>query len=109
MHVYGYVSCACVCTCIALYCAAYWNGWSEEETLIQLAGHVRGRALQEWGLLSTCEKESLQELTKAMRSRLDPCSRALAAQDFRHASQRDDEPVSDFIRRLERLWPGQNE
>ena len=26
--------------------AAEWNDWSEHETLIQLAGHLRGRALQ---------------------------------------------------------------
>lgn len=30
--------------------AAQWNGWSEE-MMIQLAGHLRGRALQEWNLL----------------------------------------------------------
>lgn len=27
--------------------AAEWNCWSDEETLIQIAGHLRGRALQE--------------------------------------------------------------
>ena len=88
----------------ALQRAAEWNAWSKEEALIQLAGHLRGRALQEWNLLSGREKESLDEVTKAMRSRLDPCSRALAAQDFRHALQRDNEPVPDFIRRLEQLF-----
>ena len=31
--------------------AATWNEWTEEEHLLQLAGHLRGRALQEWGLL----------------------------------------------------------
>ena len=34
-----------------------------------------------------------------LRNRLDPCSRALAAQDFRHASQQDDEsvwPISSY-------------
>ena len=87
----------------ALYRAADWNGWSKEETLIQLAGHLRGHALQEWSLLSTCE-ESLQELTKAMHSRLGPCSRVLAVQDFCHASQHDDELLSDFIRRLQQLF-----
>lgn len=51
--------------------AAEWNGWSEEETLIQLADHLRGHALQEWGLLSASEKE---EVSRAMRSQLDPCS-----------------------------------
>ena len=39
-----------------------------------------------------------------MRNRLDPCSRALAAQDFRHASQRRGESVADFIRRLEQMF-----
>ena len=39
-----------------------------------------------------------------MRSRLDPSSRALAAQDFRHASQQGGESVADFIRRLEQLF-----
>ena len=84
--------------------AAEWNGWSEHETLIQLAGHLRGRALQEWGLLTNGERKSLNEATAVLRSRLDPSSRALAAQDFRHASQQEKESVSDFIRRLEQLF-----
>jgi len=25
-----------------------WNEWTEEELLLQLAGHLRGRTLQEW-------------------------------------------------------------
>ena len=29
--------------------AAIWNEWSPEESLMQLAGHLRGRALQECG------------------------------------------------------------
>ena len=33
--------------------------WSDQETLIQLAGHFRGRALQEWTLLRTTEKDSM--------------------------------------------------
>ena len=32
--------------------AATWNGWTEEETLMQLTGYLRNRALQEWNLLS---------------------------------------------------------
>ena len=84
--------------------AAEWNDWSEHETLIQLAGHLRGRALQEWGLLTAREKKSLEEVTAVMRSHLDPSSRALAAQDFRHASQQERESVADFIRRLEQLF-----
>jgi cell division protein FtsB len=31
--------------------ASLWNAWSEEEKLMQLAGHLKGRALQEWNLL----------------------------------------------------------
>ena len=77
--------------------AAEWNGWTEHETLIQLAGHLRGRALQEWGLLTAREKKSLEQVTAVMRNRLDPSSRALAAQDFRHASQQEGESVADFI------------
>ena len=88
----------------ALHRAAEWNGWSEHETLIQLAGHLRGRALQEWGLLPASERETLETVTSALRSRLDPGSRVLAAQDFRHASQHEGESVADFIRRLEQLF-----
>ena len=32
--------------------AANWNNWTEEEQLIQFAGHLKGRALAEWNLLS---------------------------------------------------------
>ena len=41
----------------ALQRAAEWNGWSKSKTFIQLAGHLRGRALQEWGLLSARERD----------------------------------------------------
>ena len=88
----------------ALLRAAEWNGWSEHETLIQLAGHLRGRALQEWGLLTKEERKSLDEVIVVLRSRLDPSSRTLAAQDFRHALQQEGESVADFIRRLEQLF-----
>ena len=88
----------------ALQRAAEWNGWGHSETLIQLAGHLRGRALQEWGLLSASDKSTLERAMTAMRNRLDPCSRTLAAQDFRHAAQRRGEPVADFIRRLEQTF-----
>ena len=40
----------------------------------------------------------------ALRVRLDPGGRALAAQDFRHTFQRETEQVGDFIRRLERTF-----
>ena len=88
----------------ALQRAAEWNRWSDQETLIQLAGHLRGRALQEWTLLRNAEEESLPMAIDALRSRLDPGSKVVAAQDFRHAAQREGEPVADYIRRLEQLF-----
>ena len=88
----------------ALQRAAEWNNWSKGETLIQLAGYLRGRALQEWTLLSAQDKATLDLAVTNLRGRLDPCSRALAAQDFRHASQREGEPVADFIIRLEQMF-----
>ena len=40
--------------------AADWNGWTLDDLLIQLAGHLKGRALQEWNLLSANEKKSYE-------------------------------------------------
>ena len=37
--------------------AANWNGWDEEK-LLQLAGHLRHKALQEWNLLSDVVRSS---------------------------------------------------
>ena len=54
----------------ALKRAASWNGWTEAEALIQLAGHLRGRALQEWNLLGELEWSKLDDAVKALRSRL---------------------------------------
>ncbi len=62
---------------------------------MQLAGHLRGRALLEWNLLGEEEKRSYQTATQALRTRLDPGNRVLAAQDFRHAIQREGETVAD--------------
>ena len=81
-----------------------WNGWSDKEKLLQLAGHLRGRALQEWNLLQDSEREMFESAVDSLRIRLDPGGRALAAQDFCHTIQREQEPVSDFIRRLEQTF-----
>uniref|UniRef100_A0A1X7SUF3 CCHC-type domain-containing protein n=1 Tax=Amphimedon queenslandica TaxID=400682 RepID=A0A1X7SUF3_AMPQE len=81
--------------------AADWNGWTEEETLMQLAGHLKGRARQEWTLMNT---DGVEESIETLRNRLDPGSKALAAQDFRHATQEDKEKVSDFICRVEKAF-----
>ena len=72
--------------------------------LIQLAGHLKGRAIQEWNLIADEEKRTYSQATGALRGRLDPGSRIMAAQDFRHASQEDHEKVGDFIRHLEQLF-----
>ena len=47
---------------------------------------MKGRTLQEWNLLREDEKESYDNGVAALRSRLDPGSKTMAAQDFRHAS-----------------------
>ena len=84
--------------------ASTWNEWTEEELLLQLAGHLRGRALQEWGLLDEVSKKMYSTAVESLRARLDPGSRTLAAQDFRHTRQGDNESVATFIRRLERTF-----
>ena len=87
----------------ALQHSSKWNVWSDEETLLQLAGHLRGRALEEWNLLEDCEKSSLEGAVSALKKRLEP-SKTLAAQDIRRTGQRDQESVSDYIRRLEKMF-----
>ena len=88
----------------ALMRAAEWNGWTKTELLLQLAGHLKGRARQEWSLLPESEKSDFEKGVHALRARLDPGSKALAAQDFRHAAQYEHEKVSDFIRRIEKTF-----
>ena len=84
----------------ALQRVAAWNGWSEADLLLQLAGH-RGRALQEWELIAKYQKATFYAAVDALRERLEPGGRMLAVQDFRHAAQKGEESVADFIRRLE--------
>ena len=84
--------------------AAYWNGWSEEEKLIQLAGHLRGKAAREYSLLSSEEKQSFSIAVETRWACLDAGSCALAAQEFRNALQREKESVSDYVTRLERSF-----
>ena len=43
-----------------LECAASWKGWTEDESLMQLAGHLRGQALLEWKLLDSKDKTTYQ-------------------------------------------------
>ena len=52
--------------------ASTWNEWTEDELLLQLAGHLRGRAPQEWALLSTTSKETYSAAVESLHARLDP-------------------------------------
>jgi len=67
---------------------------------LQLAGHLRGKARQEWALLEADGKLSYNKVTLILKSKLDPSRKALAVQDFRHLSQGRNEMVGDFIHRL---------
>ena len=84
--------------------AATWNAWSEQDKLLQLAGHLRGRALQEWSLLQGSEKQTMDSAVEALRNRLDPGSRMLGALEFKHMSQHPKEGVCEFITRLEKAF-----
>ena len=84
--------------------AAIWNGWTSDEALMQLSGHLKGRALQEWKLLTPDHKTSYQTAIKALREKLDPGNQTLAALDFHHTVQKAGEPVSDFIGCLEQIF-----
>ncbi len=84
--------------------AAEWNGWTEQELLLQLAGHLRGTALQEWNLLSEDSRRTWDGALRALRTRLEPESKTMAAQDFRHTCQGETEGVAEYIRRLERVF-----
>ena len=81
-----------------------WNDWSEGDLLLQLAGHLHGRALQEWDLIPEDIKSTFRTAVDALRDRLDPGGWMLAVQDFRHAAQKSEESVADFIRCLERCF-----
>ena len=67
--------------------AVTWNRWSDYEKLFLLAGHLRGKALQEWNLVPEEEKSMFQGAVEKLRDVLGPGSRVLAAQDFRHTCQ----------------------
>jgi beta-phosphoglucomutase-like phosphatase (HAD superfamily) len=68
--------------------AATWNAWSDSEFLLQLAGHLRGYALQEWNLLDKDEKSAYNDATSALRTRLEHGSKTQAVQDLSHSIER---------------------
>ena len=81
--------------------AADWNEWTQWDKLMQLPGCLKGRALQEWHLLG---REEQQSYPKAVDARLDLTNKTIAAQEFRHSTQRQGESVAEFIRRLEKAY-----
>ena len=84
--------------------AAAWNGWEEQKKLLQLAGHLRGKAPREWDMLGPASKTTFNVASKALRDRLDLEGKAVAAQDFRHMSQGAGKLVADFDSRLEKTF-----
>ena len=83
---------------------AHWNGWTSDEKVIQLAGHLRGRAEAEWNLLGTEETHDYDTAIENLRERLDPCNKVLAGQDFRRTMQGDSETVADYVCCLEKVF-----
>jgi len=65
--------------------AASWNAWTDEEKVLQLAGHLHGWALQEWNLIPAEERSTFSDAVKSLGFRVNSGSHVLAGQDFRHA------------------------
>lgn len=65
--------------------------------VLQLAGHLQGRALQEWNLLSQEQLNDFDLVIKTLKERLDPRSKVLVGQDFCRTIQGKTESVADFI------------
>lgn len=71
---------------------------------MQLAGHLKGRALQGWNLLGEDQARGYDSAIQALCERLDLGSKVLAGQDFQHTSQGVYELVANFVRRLQRTF-----
>jgi len=63
-------------------CVVAWYDWSENEKLIQLAGHLKGKVQQEWSLLSPSCRGQLR--LSYEQDKLDPSRKALVVQDFQN-------------------------
>lgn len=50
------------------------------------------------------DKSTYQDVVSALRVRLDPGNKTMAAQEFRHTVQESRESVTTYIRRLERAF-----
>ena len=82
----------------------YLYRWEEDEKLLQLAGHLCGKAQRERDLLEPSSKQSYESAVKALGEKLNFDGKTVAAQDFRHMSQQARETVSKFIDRLEKTF-----
>lgn len=69
--------------------------------LLQLAGHLCERALQEWNLLNQQQVNDFGMAVKTLKDCLYPGSKVLVGQDFQHTTQIETESVADLISRLE--------
>ena len=49
-------------------CVAAWYGWNENDKLIQLAGHLIGKAQQKWSLLSPGVRSKYTLATAAIQT-----------------------------------------
>ena len=69
-----------------------------------MAGHLKGKAQQEWSLLSTGIRHNYTLATAAIQDKLDPPRKAFPVQDFRHLAQVRQESFSDFILQIEQTF-----
>ena len=46
--------------------AALWNGWSDEEKLLQLVANLQGKAQQEWALLPEDQKATFAKAIQSL-------------------------------------------
>jgi len=86
----------------SLQTATNQNEWSDEETFIQLAGHLRGRV--QWELIDDGCSHDWRVVAKMLQNRLEHGQHSMAAQEFRHLGQGLSESASEFIVRLERTF-----
>ena len=84
--------------------------WNSDEFLIQLAGHLKGQAHQEWSLMTESDKTKYERSACVCVHYMlgwSPEVRQWQHKIFWHASQEENEKASDFIRRLESTFnPG---
>ena len=73
---------------------AEWNEWTQAELLLQLAGHLRGRAFQEWNLIQAEDCKDFSTAVQTLKERLNPGHHTLATQDFSHTRQEEIQTVS---------------